>query len=259
MLSLFAGKGYKFSMLLLTCEKCQTQYRLGPEALGKIGREVRCTRCKHQWFQPAPEGPVRSSSSPESTAGGGDASFAQVMAEINAAIQQGADPIPESVRPASLPVTRAPLPPPPFSFKAEARTALLSFLLMAIVSFGVAIPARGAIVSLWPPAALLFDTIGFDVPVTGEGLRLSDLTAAYREEGGGTFLDVNLKVTNIAERSVKYPAFKVILQGRTESLKEWRLEKEGQNWLGPGNSTPLSFSFPDVHKGGVSVAVTFSE
>lgn len=255
-------------MLLLTCEKCQTQYRLDPAALGKIGRDVRCTRCSHMWFEPArqPEKAQGQESAPlETTASvavpADDASFDDVMAAINATMQSGADEaIPEAVRPSSsLPISATVLPPPPFSLKLEMRTALLSFLLMVFVSLGIATPLRESVVGHWPAAALFFEKAGFTVPVTGDGLRLADLKAAYREDAGKYILDVSGSVTNIDAHSVKYPVFKIILQGKSDSIKEWRLEKEGQSWIGPGDTKPMKFSFPDVPPEGVAVTMTFTE
>ena len=185
------------------------------------------------------------------------------MEAINATMQSADasnDAIPEAVRPGAWTQGAAPaLPPPPLSLGAELRKALLIFALMLFISLGVVIPTRGGVVGAWPASALLFEKIGFGVPVTGEGLRLSDLKAAYREDGGEYILDVSSNVTNIAEHSVKYPAFKVILQGKGDMLKEWRLEKEGQNWIGPADTKPMKFSFPDVPAGGVGVTLTFTE
>ena len=255
-------------MILLTCEQCQTQYRLDPGALGKIGRDVRCTRCSHTWFCSVEQQERKpdvgfAEPEPQQAPIADDASFAQVMEAINATLQATEDgnTIPEAVRPFSgVAIAGAPaLPPPPLSWQAEVRTAVLSFLLMVFISFAVVIPARGAVVSHWPAAALLFEKIGFAVPVTGDGLRLTDLRAEYRKDGGKYILDVSNNVTNIEAQSVKYPAFKIILQGRGDTLKEWRLEKEGQNWIAPGDTKPMKFSFPDVPPGGVAVMLTFTE
>jgi len=37
--------------MILTCPKCQAQYKLDPAVLGVAGREVRCVSCSHAWFQ----------------------------------------------------------------------------------------------------------------------------------------------------------------------------------------------------------------
>ncbi len=40
--------------MIISCPSCATRYRLGPNALGRAGREVRCAKCGHRWHQPAP-------------------------------------------------------------------------------------------------------------------------------------------------------------------------------------------------------------
>ena len=39
--------------MILTCPACQTRYLVPAQSI-KDGRLVRCTRCAHEWFQPAP-------------------------------------------------------------------------------------------------------------------------------------------------------------------------------------------------------------
>ncbi|MBI1363544.1 MAG: hypothetical protein GC134_06130 [Proteobacteria bacterium] len=39
--------------MILTCPACQTRYMVPATSL-RDGRLVRCTRCSHEWFQPAP-------------------------------------------------------------------------------------------------------------------------------------------------------------------------------------------------------------
>ncbi|MDE2336902.1 MAG: zinc-ribbon domain-containing protein, partial [Alphaproteobacteria bacterium] len=37
--------------MILTCPKCQAQYKLDSAVLGAAGRDVRCVSCSHTWFQ----------------------------------------------------------------------------------------------------------------------------------------------------------------------------------------------------------------
>ncbi|MEE8171783.1 MAG: MJ0042-type zinc finger domain-containing protein, partial [Alphaproteobacteria bacterium] len=40
--------------MIIGCPSCATRYRIGPRALGREGREVRCAKCGHRWLQPPP-------------------------------------------------------------------------------------------------------------------------------------------------------------------------------------------------------------
>ncbi len=58
--------------MLLTCPNCSTRYLVSDTAIGVEGRRVRCSQCKHSWFQNAPESlladPNTSLGVPESSA-----------------------------------------------------------------------------------------------------------------------------------------------------------------------------------------------
>ena len=41
--------------MIITCEKCETQFNFDPERLGIGGRKLRCTNCKHVWHVNPPE------------------------------------------------------------------------------------------------------------------------------------------------------------------------------------------------------------
>ena len=42
--------------MIIGCSECGTRYVVGPKAIGKEGRRVKCSKCNNVWFQePAPE------------------------------------------------------------------------------------------------------------------------------------------------------------------------------------------------------------
>ena len=40
--------------MIIGCPSCATRYRIGPLALGRPGRDVRCAKCGHRWHQLPP-------------------------------------------------------------------------------------------------------------------------------------------------------------------------------------------------------------
>lgn len=40
--------------MIITCSACSTRYRVDAEKLGHRGRTVRCSNCRHTWFEAAP-------------------------------------------------------------------------------------------------------------------------------------------------------------------------------------------------------------
>jgi len=41
--------------MIIGCPECETRFVVAPQAIGKDGRMVRCSRCSKTWFQEAPE------------------------------------------------------------------------------------------------------------------------------------------------------------------------------------------------------------
>jgi len=41
--------------MIISCTKCHTRYVVAPQAIGKNGRMVKCSKCAHKWFEEPPE------------------------------------------------------------------------------------------------------------------------------------------------------------------------------------------------------------
>lgn len=54
--------------MIITCPSCATQFRVPDGALGSDGRKLRCSACRHVWFQaPLVEAPAEPPAEPEET------------------------------------------------------------------------------------------------------------------------------------------------------------------------------------------------
>ena len=44
--------------MIIGCPSCRARFRVGPQALGRSGRNVRCAKCGHLWHQSPPDKPA---------------------------------------------------------------------------------------------------------------------------------------------------------------------------------------------------------
>ena len=44
--------------MIIECPSCRARFRVGPQALGRLGRNVRCAKCGHLWHQSLPDKPA---------------------------------------------------------------------------------------------------------------------------------------------------------------------------------------------------------
>ena len=247
--------------MLLTCEQCQTTYRLDDTYLAHGGRVVRCTECGNTWFEAQVHVPgvtaeeVTAEAEPE-------ISFERMLK--NAAAAAGDDSAAEDFSRAMMPVPQdfdmPVMDDRPGGLGPNAFGASVFFLLLFMTLNGVFL-ARHAIVQHVPAMALLYDTVGASLAAPGEGLSFSELTARKEKASRGEQMALSLKLSNISDHNIVQPALKITLRGPYGAfLKEWEQPpKEAQTMLAPGQTVPLKLFFEDVPEGGNTVDVTVSE
>lgn len=248
--------------MLLTCENCQTTYRLNETYLAHGGRVVRCTECGNTWFEAQVHVPGVTVEEPAAPAAEVEISFERMLQ--NAAEAAGGDS-------AAVDSSRAMTPVPqdfdmpvmddrPGGLGPNAFGASVFFLLLFMTLNGVFL-ARHAIVQHMPSMALLYDTVGATLTAPGEGLSFSELTARKEKAGRGEQMALSLKLSNISDHEIVQPALKITLRGPYGAfLKEWEQPpKETHAMLAPGQTVPLKLFFEDVPEGGNTVDVTVFE
>jgi predicted Zn finger-like uncharacterized protein len=216
--------------MILTCPACSTRYLVDPATLGRDGRMVRCAKCGHSWMQRPP-------------------------VDMPKAVDLDISPPPEEIKPipvgSSLPAIRK--PPPPKSRKPLAISAIAAALLVLIGG----IYMRQDIVEIWPPSALLFETVGLPVDALGAGLQLQNVRSEKRVEDGITVLVIEGQVVNISNRERPVPPLRAVSLGPDKTrLGDWTFTASHETLL-PGEIATFVSQMREPAGVIAEIAITF--
>ena len=234
--------------MILTCPSCRTRYRADPANFAAPGRNVRCAKCGHVWFQTAPEpesdpAPAPLLSITHQGAGAGDgAALDDRLMEQKSAGSRGTDADDEA--------------------RSAMRIRLLQaggVILLLIVLAGIgwaAVHYRQGVVRLWPASSRVYSAIGLPVNLSGIDIR----NVGFRQElqGGVPVLSVTGKLVNVSGRDQAIPRLQVVLLDDSKrELYRWTFDP-GMQSLPPGTErdfgTTLSSPPPDAQNVNVSFA-----
>jgi predicted Zn finger-like uncharacterized protein len=214
--------------MIITCPRCATRYLLEAGVVRPPGRQVRCARCQHTWFQDAaPDLPKPIPVPVEEQAPAGPVTDKSRMLP----------PPPGSI---AQPVPRFEIPPPPpmphtpagDRQRARSRSlaglmVLLAFLAGFLLLF---LYMPNEIAQLWPESASLYEALG--MPVNTRGFKI---IATHTQELDKSVPVIAIKgqIINETDRELAVP--KVRLAVRDQSGKElyhWTVLADQQR-LGP--------------------------
>lgn len=228
--------------MLLTCEKCQTMWRLDETHLALGGRVVRCTSCGNTWFekQVHVEGIT-----PEPEEEPASANFSDILTD-----QMENDGASRAVAPIAVDEEMPVIDYRPAGLGPNAFGAMI-FLLLFFVTVSAVFLLKNHAVKHFPVTTALYEAAGVTLRAPGEGLSLTSLSA--RTSGSQIFL--NGKVSNIGKTAQDYPSFRVTLRGAEGAfLKDWSIFAAPEQ-LAPGKTIPLDLHFNDIPAGGTSVEI----
>ena len=200
--------------MIVSCPECSSKFRLASDALGDSGRKVRCSSCRHTWFQkPEKEGeinePVENPSPVEE-----NASLEPVKSdEIKASTFDEPSPMGDDfVEPGNVRAKR------PRGFaqnkkkvkkKSKGKGLLVGWLLFLFLAggmgYGVAEQsARIMIVDAVPQTMKLYDFLGLQVFEVGEGLAIKSETA-WASRDGKKLIVISGQILNVTEEKIVVP------------------------------------------------------
>jgi predicted Zn finger-like uncharacterized protein len=185
--------------MILTCPLCSTRYLTDGRTFVPSGRNVRCAKCGHVWFQ-LPGGPETEPEAELQVSAPAQAAFVTVM----------------------VPDAGFVAPSRRSSFVSEYVNAVgWAALAILILALGVgAVRYRQTIASLWPQSATFYAALG--MPVNLRGIEIAGVSYRDEFENGETVLAVSGRLVNVSGHELPVPRILVSLSdGDKRELYHW--------------------------------------
>jgi len=192
--------------MILECPACGTRYLINDNALGAEGREVRCAKCAHEWYQARPKEPEISSiiAAPPTPA---PATISQAEPEIDLSAFESQEerprPIPEG---SGLPV--------PYSrrnasgsLKAACFASLAASLILGVFVF------RAELVERAPFLQPLYNSAGY---YSTKGIGFT--TANFNRSEDGKSFEFDCSLANTADTERKTPVLRISLRNSEKEV-----------------------------------------
>ena len=213
---------------------------ISSEALGEEGREVRCGKCAHMWFQPAERDSL------------------DELAEIKSAEEENivdiglADHVEDPVFETRLKEeVISPLIETPETPLRMAAAVMVALALTAILLFGF-VALRGPLTYMMPGLNATYAALGFSVPKLAEPDIAFDRVKIIRN---GDIITGSGFIINLTENPVRLGAIKAELLGtQKDVLEDIEISMQHEE-IAPESSEKIEFSFKSVPKQAESVRV----
>jgi predicted Zn finger-like uncharacterized protein len=217
--------------MILTCPSCSTRYQADGARFAAPGRNVRCAKCGHVWFQtapqaePEPEPALEQAAQPVPEPGPNAAlAPAPIVERVTSSEQEVASPRPRVQRPARGGAVGDVI-------------AWAALIFLATTIGWAAVQYRQTIAELWPGLAPLYGVLG--LPVDPEGIELTEIAYQHEVEDGQPVLAVTGKVVNVSNRELPVPVIRVMLSNAAkQEIYHWMFDT-GVPSLKPGAESPF--------------------
>jgi predicted Zn finger-like uncharacterized protein len=213
--------------MILSCPNCSARFLINAAALQPTGREVRCGRCRHQWFATPPE--------PDA-----------LELEQEAPEKPSPPPLPPPLLEPAAPVEPRPIPkgsnlPVVAKQKRRGVGTIIGWLLLlaVVIALGVAIAERDTVMALYPETRPIYGAVGFQTPPLGAGLDITDETCSRTMQEGLPVLICEGRLRNTTKYDQRVPGLRgALLDAGGQELQAWTFAV-GVPTLGPNQSVPF--------------------
>jgi len=230
--------------MILTCPSCTTRYQVDDARFAPPGRNVRCAKCGHVWFQEAAEPAMVPEPEIEPVIVVPPPPVADIPAEdVRRAPPPMFSPVADRLAPLEDPRRGLPIRGLGQALGWLVLAALAAVIVAAFIIF------RTPIAALWPQSASFYAAVG--MPVNVRGLVFSDVAYKLTTEDGQPVLSLTGNLQNVTSREIPVPMLRVDLNdAQKRSIYNWTFDT-GATTLRPGQSvqfvTRLSNPPPDTH------------
>lgn len=182
--------------MILSCPSCKSRFLVDPAAVG-TGRQVRCGRCKNEWFATPPEEPASA-------------------LELEPPVE------PSPIRPRPIPPgSNLPALPQAKKRRTGMIVGWLAFVLVA-GGIGAAIWKRDMVMERVPATTKAFELLGLAPEAQATVLRVEDIKVNRVSQDGVPVLLIEGRVINTSGAPRPVPTLRGILQDANE--------REVQSW-----------------------------
>jgi predicted Zn finger-like uncharacterized protein len=234
--------------MILTCPSCATRYQADAAMIAPPGRNVRCAKCSHVWFQASPEPEVEPEPEP-----------VPQPAEVHIP-----EPPPRAMASAvtveDTPTDEAPPRPAMPRVNGRHLAALGGWAALIVVVVGLAfagVQYRQAVASLWPKTASLYAALG--APVNVRGLDLRDVHPDRQIENGQPVLEVKGDIVNVSDHPIPVPQIRVaLIDDDAREVYHWTFDS-GAGTLASGASHAFTTRLTAPPQEAKSLDIRFAE
>lgn len=267
--------------MLISCPNCETQFAVPETALGQKGRNLKCARCAHKWFQ-APPRPAEPEfeplpdfdAAPPTTETAADAHLLPGFENFSfdgAPASGDSDSLAEETVVAPPPRTAEPIPEA-LGAKAPRRTAepakggghatVLWVLLAALIILGGGAYAvftfQDRVIAAWPDAARYLESLGLRREVVGAGLTFRNSSSERLIQGEKELLVVRGVIANVTEQTRDVPLMRLALYDN-QTLVQDKVARPPVDGLDPGGTAAFRVVLEQPHPMATRFEVTFTE